>query len=254
MARKSKTHYAFALQDWDGNTVEGSEIKLPSVTTILSILNKPGLDWWGWNLGMKGTLEFLQRELTIEDLDVHGLREGLMKEKLAPNHELKRSGQRGTRIHGVFEAWVKNDGWLPEIEDDNPDAGYFHALCDYLKEEQPEIVETEQPVWSLRHGYAGTLDAVTKSSDVLDLKTQNNIDTHGKVKPLVAYDNYHLQVEAYAHAREEMGVPINNRAIVVLGASGDYKVFPGQGSFEQFLAVKNCWEHLQQLKEDIKSA
>jgi hypothetical protein len=35
--------------------------EVPSVTTVLGILDKPGLPWWGMKIGVEGVLELVRR-------------------------------------------------------------------------------------------------------------------------------------------------------------------------------------------------
>ena len=67
------------------------------------------------------------------------------------------------------------------------------SFQDWFKESGLKVVRSEQPVWDLELGYAGTVDVIAQAPDgslgVLDIKTSKG-----------AYDTMHLQVAAYMHA------------------------------------------------------
>ena len=77
---------------------------------------------------------------------------------------------------------------------------------------KPELISSEEFVWSDKHRYAGTADIVCKMNDeiwLLDIKTSNSI-----------HKSYDLQLASYAKALEESkDIKIQRTGIVWLKAS-----------------------------------
>ena len=140
-------------------------ITYPSVTQILSIVNKPYLVNWANNLGLKG--------VAVQDAS-------------------KESTDVGTLTHAFIEGHITRE----EVSTDGYNRGTVDQalLCyeGYLIWEEkyhPTYVETEKSFISKEHGYAGTIDAVCKIGDqqyILDWKTSASI-----------YPEYVSQVVAY---------------------------------------------------------
>ena len=85
----------------------------------------------------------------------------------------------------------------------------FH---DFWTTHKPELISTEQFVWSDEHKYAGTADLVVKMDGeiwLLDIKTSNNL-----------HRAYNLQLAAYAKGMEEVrNQKIERTGIIWLKAS-----------------------------------
>ena len=113
----------------------------------------------------------------------------------------KASGERGTRVHGHLEDWLR--GKPTAVLDE--DAGPVDALEKFFIDYQPEMLEVEPIVLSAR-GYGGRLDTIVRidgETALIDLKTG---------KPYVA--EHSLQLSAYRYAD---GIAVYDEAGVLTG-------------------------------------
>lgn len=258
----SSSHYELALLDGAGSP-KGRAVLLPSVTTILKALPKGGLDWWGFKLGVKGTINHARQigaVLNEGDLDVMTERvyEALKKERqFTPTSQLKKAGGRGTDVHDLaerlFEQGIES---LPEPDDVEPEQhGYVQSLVkfhQYLQENFTiEVIAVEVPLFSLEHRFAGTCDLILEIRAkkgkgepiyvVADFKTSKGI-----------YESHLLQLPAYTTAAIEQGyIPADADVwqwVIRLGANGKYELRMSDCTITDFLAVKRVWEWLESMK------
>ena len=99
----------------------------------------------------------------------------------------KAKGERGSRVHGHCEAFLKGED--TEVRDD--EHGFVNALEAFMDEYKPEVLELEQITLSA-HGYGGRFDMIVRMGDenwLLDLKT-------GSPYPI----EHTLQLAAYRHS------------------------------------------------------
>ena len=144
---------------------------------------------------------------------------------------MRRAGKEGTQVHEAAEALVKGEevSWM----DDYGNARYSQIVWemilkfyDFWSTHKPELISTEEFVFSDEHKYAGTADLVVKMNDeiwLLDLKTSNSI-----------HKSYDLQLASYAKALQENGQKIDRTGIIWLkassrGPSKQKKVIQGKG-------------------------
>ena len=155
--------------------------KVPSVTSILDVVNKPALNAWRARVG-NAKADQISRE----------------------------SAEFGTRVHVACE-WIANGeftytatGELGLDDDLRPFADAFHT---WLRDGQ-EVIATERTVKHSRLRYAGTLDLLVKLADgrtaTVDLKTGKQVS---EVTP--------LQLEAYRRAGHESGLPLADTRLVL---------------------------------------
>lgn len=253
------------LQDW---------VEVPSASTVLDVLEKGGLSWWGMKVGVEGVCRLYaradqgteqERFAVLDDLgnvNVDGLVDRLKAEKLTVNHVKGAAADRGTNVHGALELFA-DTGVLP-----NPDlypeteAGYVRGLIAFLKDTDPDVEHSELMVGSVMHGYAGRFDLVAKLNGtkyaskcypkrasiidqlqpgmrwLLDLKTSKSV-----------YASYHLQTGAYEGAFEEDGYePVDATGIVRVTADGKYELVPGRATVEDFVAVLEVSQIVRRLE------
>lgn len=144
---------------------------------------------------------------------------------------MRRAGKEGTQVHEAAEALVKGEevSWM----DDYGNARYSQIVWemilkfyDFWSTHKPELISTEEFVYSDEHKYAGTADLVVKMNEeiwLLDLKTSNSI-----------HKSYDLQLASYAKALQENGQKIDRTGIIWLkastrGPSKQKKVIQGKG-------------------------
>ncbi len=144
--------------------------EFPSVTQILDVLRKVGLEmWFKFN-----TIEFITKESS--------------KGKLI-----------GTQIHEAIESYITTGTAKIETE---YDVEVTNALKSFMlfRAENPSInlMLSESPLTSLQYGFNGTIDAPCPPN-LCDWKSGKKGD---KDKPPI-YDEYKFQVAAYVHLWNE---------------------------------------------------
>jgi hypothetical protein len=166
----------------------GAGREYPSVTAIiLGGIPKPALPRWAATT----TAEFAIANL--ERLALLPTKRAVDEVKRAPWQARDASADLGTAVHAAIEARVHGQpcpALSPELE-----AGaqaYLDGFSQFVTARRPRFVTSEATVFSRRHGYAGTLDAVCVLDGTLTLL---DVKTGKSVYPEVA-----LQLAAYAHA------------------------------------------------------
>jgi len=145
---------------------------------------------------------------------------------------MRKAGKEGTQVHEAAEDLVegKEVSWM----DDYGRAKYSQLVwemilkfADFWKTHKPELISSEQFVWSDEHKFAGTADIVCKMNGevwLIDIKTSNSI-----------HKSYDLQLASYAKGLEESrDIKIDRTAILWLkaqsrGPSKQKKVIQGKG-------------------------
>jgi len=130
---------------------------------------------------------------------------------------MRKAGKEGTQVHEAAESLVLGEevNWM----DDYGNAKYSQLVWemilkfyDFWSTYKPELISTEEFVYSDKFKYAGTADLLVKMDGetwLLDLKTSNNL-----------HRAYNLQLSAYAKAIEEVkGIKIDRTGIIWLKAS-----------------------------------
>lgn len=185
--------------------------KLPSVTTILKVY-EGGKSGALMNWATKVMAQYLESladdkgHIIILKDDV----KDVFKKAKSWHKTLKQeAADLGSAVHNAIEVYLKGQP-ITGLLQDNPKIELpFSAFLGWQKKYKFELVASEHIVYS-EMGYAGTLDCVAKLNGVLylvDFKTSNRI-----------YEDYLMQVAAYAQAYEERtGADIFNAGILRLG-------------------------------------
>ncbi len=157
----------------------------PSVTSILGILAKPGLEKWKLNQVALATLRSPKDEAESEDYWCNRVRNAAFE-------QVEQAADLGTMIHGALELAMAGDAYDPELR------VYVEPVMEWKRETGLQIVEREIRLVNETHGFAGTADVMFRYGEngigILDYKTR-------KTKPkekVRAYDNQALQLAAYA--------------------------------------------------------
>ncbi len=165
-------------------TLDGRRI--PSVTTILGVLDKPGLPYWSAGLVARDAITshdyWGQRIHNGEDPE-----QVIRDLKRTPWKERDKAARRGTRIHQVLEAAAHGDptdcprDLLPMAQ----------QAVDLLDREDVRTLETEARGYNRELWYAGTIDLIATvrgETWLLDWKSSRSI-----------HETHVMQVAAYAH-------------------------------------------------------
>lgn len=251
LIQKGRSHwYQVKLND-------GTEHIFPGVTGKLSIINKPALVPWAANQGIARAVaalvvllggaksdavevtasriaeqikaakkkagsgkpwteplaELLTRDFKLSKksakLDCATLASIIEAAAKAPDQAKEAAADKGTRAHGWIEQFIKGEAFhLDNVEEDIRPA--VKAFFDWFQGSGFQLVMGDTRVASLKDKFGGSLDALGWKDGryiLLDWKTSNGI-----------YDEYALQVAAYAQAFEEtFGVRIGEAHIVRFG-------------------------------------
>jgi hypothetical protein len=216
----------------------------PSVTNVLSILAKPGLDAWKQEQSILAALTLPRTEgETLDDF---------AKRVITDMHsEVGRAADLGSAVHAAIEGYAQGR-WLPE---DKEVARLFEPARQWFDAEVTQVHSVEIATGHLEWGYAGRVDLVatlrsTGRPTVIDFKTQKTRrDKDGKFKPIL-HDTWPLQLEAYhqALAYRDKGLADAAIASVVIGSTDPVPVVvkvwddaDKEGFFRAFLAARDLW-------------
>lgn len=187
------THKDFQLEELNTETIDGKRFyvtpkgKLPSITTVLSILSRDAIKKWRERVG-----------------------------EAEANKISTKASRRGTSVHEMCEHYINNDldpkKYLPN------DRETFNSLKPILDTHLDNIYAQEVPLWSEYLGVAGRVDCIGEWDGriaVIDFKTSR------KLKKKEYISNYFQQCAAYAVMWEERtGIPIN-KIVVVIAVDGE---------------------------------
>ena len=164
-------------------------VEVPSVTTILSTLDKPALPRWA---ALEVARYAVEHRVSWENLPPLDAVELLKK---APWAKTKNAADAGTDAHAYLEARLLGQkAELPEQTMFTPLHGEAIKNVDALLNSLTDFkaVAVEATAWSNAHGYAGTFDGlhiIDGQLTLVDLKTSKDV-----------YPDYALQLAAYRFA------------------------------------------------------
>jgi hypothetical protein len=159
---------------------------VPSVTTILGVLDKPALPRWA----AKETAQFaIDNKDSWVNLPSDAALDLL---KGAAWRKRDRAADAGTDAHSYMES-LMNGSVSIDAQFDPPGLGRAaENIRAILKRLQPVPISIEGTVWSHNYGYAGSYDAIVQidgKTTLIDLKTSTGV-----------YADYALQLSAYKYA------------------------------------------------------
>jgi hypothetical protein len=158
----------------------------PSVTSILGVLAKPGLEKWKLDQVALATLRAPKQAEESEDYWCSRVRNVAFE-------QVEQAADMGTMIHGALEAAMAGEPYDPELR------VYIQPVLEWKEKTGIEIVDREVRMVNKAEGYAGTADVLFRYGQngigILDYKTRKTKPTE---KTLTAYDNQAMQLAAYA--------------------------------------------------------
>jgi len=182
-----------------------SEGPLPSVTSILRVLDKPALTaWYKRQVAESAVLGYDHwKDLAAEDA-VKWLTS-------MPNAQRDRAAERGTEIHGLVDAAGRAPQGGTALPVSQEYADTLAAFAGFLQAQggsqamnaegvasPPVIVSSEKAILNLSEGYAGTFDLLMQVKGelwLIDVKTGKGV-----------YPDYALQLAGYGMA-EHIALP-----------------------------------------------
>lgn len=239
-------------------------LEVPSVTTILKIIDEPGaLIWWGQGIGVEGTLKLILEGACAPDATKDEVVDLLTQHKISVNHRRDEASTRGTNVHAALEFWCET-GTVPQWDDfPETESGYVKGVAELLGAlgDAVEDIEAEVMVGSLEHQFAGRCDLTFRLTRSVELVTRVYPKRKPKIEEIPAgrhrwdlktsknvMPKHHLQNEAYEEGAIECGyAATDHRAIAHVTADGRYElVMNPDWTFEDFLAIRHVWTVMNQ--------
>ena len=216
LSEKTKVHTQYYLSDG---------AKVPSVTTIIGVLNKPALLHWAWQMGIDGKD---YRTVRDEAADV------------------------GTLAHYLILCHLK--GMEPNVsayslENQKKAANSMAKFLDWESKHKLEPILLEEYLVSEVCRFGGTVDCYGKVDDeliLLDFKTSKAI-----------YTDMFYQLAAYEHLLVENGHTVKGAKILRIGRSEEEgfeerSMRDLTNHWEVFLSCLNIYELTKQIKKEFK--
>lgn len=172
---------------------------LPSVTNILSVLSKPGLDAWKQEQAIMAALTLPKRG--DESLDAFARR--VVTDM---SEQVRSAADLGSAVHAAIEVYLQTSE-PPE----NPDIlRLFEPVKLWIDEHIERIGLVEAVAVHSEFGYAGRIDLVAKLKStgtwaVIDFKTQKMKPDKKGVFQAAFYETWPLQLMAYFRALNHAG-------------------------------------------------
>jgi hypothetical protein len=226
--------------------VAGHSSPLPSVTSVTRLIAKEGLPIWYKRMALEGVFAALmaRRERGMEafPIEEEALRQLLAEVESYPEQERQAAADFGSELHALIA------DLLSGLEVLVPPS-FAPAVAAFRHWQETAglhltLFASEVPVYSLQHGFAGTVDAIgwregEAAIVAIDWKSGKGI-----------YREYALQVAAYAAAIEEMtGCPVSECWVVRLGKDRPLfvarEVRDWRAAFEAFRAALSLYSCLR---------
>jgi hypothetical protein len=157
----------------------------PSVTSILGVLAKPGLEKWKLDQVALATLRTPKQEKESPDYWCNRVRNAAFE-------QVEQAADLGTMIHGALELAMAGEPYDPSL------SVYIEPVLKWKDATGITIVDREIRVVNKEEGFAGTADVLFRYGQrgigILDYKTRKTVPG----QPVGAYDNQAMQLAAYA--------------------------------------------------------
>ena len=190
---------------------------VPSVTTVLGLVAKPGLNTW---LQQQVLLAALTLPRIAGESEANWL-ERVMADSKATGRDAM---DRGTKMHGVLERFYSGE------LDDYPD--YVHQVDLEIHAHFGEGHQWEAESSFAYNGFGGKVDLISNNI-VIDFKSKDNLNN------LVPYHEQIMQLAAY---RMGLGMPTARCANVYFTADGEVKLI--EHSEDDLIAAWDCFQYL----------
>jgi len=194
---------------------------LPSVTTIINIMSKAGLDTWKQQQVLLAALT-LPRE--INEPEQEWLKR-VMQDSRATGRE---AAERGTAIHAIIEGYF-DQVYMPQKPP------YLDAIDKVLNDAFGSQMWLSEKSFGHPIGFGGKCDLIAKNGYVVDFKTKDT-----DLDKVDVYFEHEMQLAAY---REGLNLPNARCAIVfVNGTTNQVKLIEIEESNLQ--KSWDCFQHL----------
>jgi len=175
------------------HVIEGEERrKVPSVTRICSVIDKPWLIPWAVNSAVNLCKGAVSPDVAHSDLYL----EQVWKQATSAYRSVRDEALNvGKEVHSFLEKHLKSTEKPLLPAEGTAVRSCVDAALAWLREHEVRLVEVERRIYSRRHRFSGTLDKlayVDGELTLIDWKTSKSL-----------YDEYWLQTSAYQAAYEE---------------------------------------------------
>lgn len=220
---------------------------VPGVTTILGVVDKPGLKRWAATTVAEYVAD--NRE-AVEHLYHAGRGPMVAALKEVPWQKRDDAATRGTTFHDFAERILRGE----EVDVPDEQVGMVEAALAFMEDYKIEPLLLEACVGSRQHRYAGKLDMIADSilgRGIFDWKSSKRI-----------YASTAFQNAAYAFAEfhgeqgDEAPLPEVERSFGVHIRDDGYDVHElvfGPEVFEEFLAIRRTFEANKRAEGDWKT-
>ena len=196
---------------------EDLEEAYPSVTSVLSFINKPKFAAWRKRVGEE-----------------------------AANKKTKRATTRGTRLHTLFEHYLNNEPINDREEYQVPLINLmFNAAKPVLDKRIDNIFEQETFMRSTKLELAGTVDLIAEFDGELSIIA---FKTSEREKPEEWLESYFVQLSAYwAMFSEKTGVVPKKLVVFLVAENGDVQIVERRNIM---FYLKTLQDYVSQFVED----
>lgn len=201
---------------------------VPSVTTILSVADKPALTAWKVD-------QALMAALTLPRIEGESLDDFKKRAAMDAKQQAVDAADEGTRIHGVIERFYLTGDY--KSQDAVIIAGVIEAIQATFGDLPWGYWKAEKSFCSPM-GYGGKVD-LHSDQVVIDFKTKD----FGPGDKVVAYDEQIMQLDAYRHG---LGYPTATMANVYISRShpGEVRVIVHEEGdhYQRFCLLLEYWK------------
>jgi hypothetical protein len=192
--------HGYTLQELEADTTDNGRFYttpsgeiLPSITTVLSVQNKSGLDAWRKRVGEEEA-----------------------------NRVMNQASLRGTAVHQLAEDYVNNEkDWSKGAMPAN--VFTFNTIKPLLDKHLDNVWIQEAPLYSEKLSVAGRVDCIAEWDGVLSII---DYKTSKRPKPRKYVESYFIQEAAYAAMfLERTGVPIKQIVTVIAVDDNEPQVY-----------------------------
>jgi len=226
---------------------ERPEVKYPGVTSIVSMLPKPFLQFWSAKMAAELAVDshgFIQ-----EILARGGRAAAVQYVSGAASRYTKVRSEIGSEAHDMFERMIHGEDVRRVSRDMEP---YKRHFAEFLDVVQPELVRAEQVAWSDTHKYAGSFDAILR----VRLDDKGKPDPHGEVAQVMVdwktskstYPEVALQMAAYANAETVVSPDGVAEPMPEFDGAAVLHITPDQWAFKPVQIAEPVFEHFLHLR------
>lgn len=163
---------------------------IPSVTTVLSVINKPALISWASKMAVESIAGQLEPGVAYDEMQLQAILEA---GRIAHQKKKTDAGNMGTFIHNWVEKHIAGEN--PGMPVNEQMKKCVESFLEWENKYKVKFLVSEQMIYSRKFKYTGKLDFICEIDGKLylgDLKTSSGI-----------YPEMYIQTAAYRYARTE---------------------------------------------------